>query len=194
MIGGVLLVLVSTPAQAQSSADAFFHDAAQQYVNGNLEAARRAVQRGLETAPSDPRLQALQKKLAQQEKRRGGEGASQQGAQNQQQREKSRGQNAQQEQSREGGQENRSQADASSDQDASRRSETQSNQARDNAQDRNAQPRGSQDAPGGDGRQMSALSRVQAARLLQALENQEMKLLREVQVRAQEGATVEKDW
>jgi hypothetical protein len=41
---------------------------------------------------------------------------------------------------------------------------------------------------------MNALSRAQAARILQALENQEMKLLREVQARSQKTTTVEKDW
>jgi hypothetical protein len=39
-----------------------------------------------------------------------------------------------------------------------------------------------------------SLSRAQAARLLRALENQEQKLLREVQGQTDEPQSVEKDW
>jgi len=198
IIAGLLLVLGGTPAAGQSSADAFFHDAAQRYVNGDLEAARRAVEQGLNASPSDPRLRALQKKLEQQEERRGG-GSSGQGGQSQQQRQDRQkrqsldGDNAQQEQSGDSGQNPRSQSDAASDRESSRRAGSQSDRA-----GNDMQSRGSEGTQGGtrrsDRRPANTVSRAQAARLLRALENQEMKLLREVQVRTQEGATVEKDW
>jgi hypothetical protein len=194
--GGLLLVLAGTPVAAQSSADAFFHDAAQWYVEGDREAARRAVERGLAVAPSDPRLRALKKKLTQQEKRQGGGRSSQQGAQNRQQRQKSRGQTAQQEQSGASGQENRTEGQAPSDEDASspRRPDAQSQQPQPGEVERDAQGRGTRGMQVEDRRPRTTLSRAQAARILRALENQEMKLLREVEVRGQEGTTVEKDW
>lgn len=189
-IGGLLLVLGGTPVAAQSSADAFFHDAAQHYVAGDQEAARQAVERGLKVAPSDPRLLALRKKLRQQDQRGGGgDQSSQQGSQNRQQDQRSRGENAQEEQSEDSGQESRSQANAPSDPQSSQRKGPQSTQT-----GQNAQGRGSQETPDSDRRRTNALSRAQAARILQALENQERKLLREVQARSQKSTTVEKDW
>ena len=191
-IGSLLLVLGGPPVAAQPSADAFFHDAAQHYVTGDQEAARRAVEQGLKVAPSDPRLLALKKKLRRQDRNRrprGGGQSSRQGSQNRQQRQQSRGENAQEEQSGESGQEPRSQANAPSDSRSSQRKGAQSDQT-----GQHAQGRGSQKTPDGDRRRMNALSRAQAARILQALENQEMKLLREVQARSQKTTTVEKDW
>lgn len=67
-LGGLiaLLLAVGAPvAGAQSTADAFFHEAAQQYVADNVPAARRAVEKGLAEVPSDPRLIALREKLEQ---------------------------------------------------------------------------------------------------------------------------------
>ena len=192
LIGSLLLVLGAPPVAAQSSADAFFHDAAQQYVTGDQEAARRAVKQGLKVAPWDPRLLALKKKLRRQDRNRrprGGGQSSRQGSQNRQQRQQSRGENAQEQQSGESGQEPRSQANAPSDSRSSQRKGAQSDQTR-----QHAQGHGSQKTPDGDRRRMNALSRAQAARILQALENQEMKLLREVQARSQKTTTVEKDW
>jgi hypothetical protein len=187
-LGGLLLVLGGTPVAAQSSADAFFHDAAQRYVAGDQEAARRAVERGLKVAPSDPRLRALQKKLKQQEKRREGGRSSQKGTQNRQQNQRSRGKSSQEESSR-SGKERRPQSNASSNQQSPRPSDAQSAQT-----GQNAQGGGAQQTRSADRRHVNALSRAQAKRLLRTLENQETKLLREVQARGQTSTTVEKDW
>lgn len=190
LIGSLLLVLGSAPVAAQSSADALFHDAAQHYVRGDRDAARRAVERGLNVAPSDSRLLALQEKLRQQDRRgRGGDQSSRQGSQSRQQDQRSRGDNAQEEQSGDSGQEPRSQANAPSDSQSSRRTGAQSAQTGQNAQDR-----GSRGPSDGDRQRTKALSRAQAARILRALESQEMELLREVQARSQKSTTVEKDW
>ncbi len=186
-VGGLLLVLGGTPALGQSSADAFFHDAAQRYVAGDTEAARRAVERGLEIAPSDPRLQALRRKLEQQDDRGGGGQSSQQGQSSQSQRNPSEGDDGQQEQSDASGEESQSEAnDASSESSPPRGADPAS--AGSGAQGRQGDPRSD------DRRSTRRLSRVQAARLLQALENQEQKLLREVQGQSQEPERVEKDW
>lgn len=189
IIGGVLLLMGGMPAAAQSSADAFFHDAARQYVDGNVQAARQSVAQGLEVAPSDPRLLALREKLSEQDKRQGGGRSSQQGPQNRQQDQQSRGEGSQDEQSGESGEETRPQADQSSDQQSSQRGDAgSSGRTGPPAQDRN------QEARAGTRQRPNALSQVQAARLLQALENQEMKLLREVQRRGGSDESAEKDW
>ena len=193
IVAGLLLGVSGAPVVAQSSADAFFHDAAQQYVDGDVEAARRSVTRGLEVAPSDPRLQALREKLTTQEQERGSSGSSQRGAQNRPQSQQSKDEGNQEEQSGESEEESRSHADSPSDQQSqsSRGGEAGSSaQAGDRAQNR------AREAQEGSRRSTEALSRAQAARLLRALENQEIKLLREVrrQSQGQDTEAVAKDW
>lgn len=193
ILGGVLLVLGGTPVVAQSSADALFHDAAQQYVAGDTEAARQAVEKGLLVAPSDPRLQALRKKLKQQEKQRGGGRSSGQESQNRQQDQQSGEEGAQEKEADKSGEKRRAQADAPSGQQSPRQSDPQQS-ARSEQAGQNAQGGGARQRQGAERQQVDALSRAQAERLLQALENQEKKLLREVRTQAQKSTTVEKDW
>ncbi|MFB6272259.1 MAG: hypothetical protein ABEL51_05120 [Salinibacter sp.] len=191
VLAGLLLVLGGASAQAQSPADAFFHDAAQRYVDGNLAGARQAVERGLEVAPSDPRLQALRKKLKQQRKKRGGGGrSSRNGEQSQSQDQRSRGQQSQKQRSGKAGDKSRPRADRSSDQRSSRSS------GNSDGRSESASKRRTSEGGQKDGRRSNALSRAQAARLLRALERQEMRLLREVQARGRpsKSATVAKDW
>ena len=182
-------MLGGAPAQAQSSADAFFHEAAQAYVAGNLENARRAVERGLEVDPSDSRLQALRKKLEQQQNRQGGGSSSRQGGQNQSQNQQSRGQQSRQQRSGEAGDQTRPRAESPTEPQPS--SSAGASGDRPDPSPQNPEAEGGQ---GDTGRRSTALSRAQAARLLRALERQEMKLLREVQARGQQSTTVEKDW
>ena len=188
---GLLVGLAGTPALGQSSADALFHDAAQRYVAGNTEAARRAVEKGLEMAPSDPRLRALRKKLQQQEKRRGGGRQSQQGQQSQSQRDPSRGNEGPQEQSDAAEQASRSQSDDPSRSESSRPEGADPSSAESPGEKAQGQQGGRQ---AGARRSARSLSQAQAARLLQALENQEQRLLREVQGESGEPNRVEKDW
>jgi hypothetical protein len=187
----LLLVLGGSPAAAQSSADTFFHDAAQRYVTGDVEAARQIVTRGLKTFPSDPRLQALQKKLKQTEGNREGGRSSQRGTQSQKQGETSK--QGQEERSETSGQETRPEAEEASDQESSRR--TDAGSADGASGGKGAAQGGSRGQKKGPKRQRAnSLTQTQAARLLSALENQEEKLLREVRGQIQEGRSVEKDW
>ncbi len=189
IIAGFLLVLGGTPAAAQSSADALFHEAAQRYVDGDVAAARQAVERGLDVAPSDPRLLALREKLQEQEKKREGGDRSSQGDSQNDQEQGSAGGNTQEDPSAPSGQDSRSNLDDSSD--------PQSSQAPDDGASARAEEderQAPQRIRNADDRPTNSLSRAQAARLLQALENQEMKLLREVQGQAPKTETVEKDW
>lgn len=191
LVVGLLVGGGGAPALGQSSADALFHDAAQRYVAGNTEAARRAVERGLEIAPSDPRLRALRKTLDQREKRRGGGRQSQQGQQSQNRRNPSRGNQGSREQSDPSGEDSQTQSDNPS------RSESSPSEMSDpssaGSSGEKAQGREGSDRPGAR-RSARRLSQAQAARLLQALENQEQRLLREVQGESEEPSRVEKDW
>lgn len=213
-LGSILLVLSGPPAQAQSSASTFFHEAAQQYVGGNVEAAHRTTKQGLEVDPSDPRLLALQKKLKQQDEGRGEGRSSQSGKQGRQSSQQSEGRKPQ------GNQPNAAQRDAESRSGKDRpqdQSSQQSGRVRDGrrepsstrserSQTADRDPQSSSQTQGAetqpqnrrDGtkskRSGAVLSRTQARRLLQALGNQEEKLLRQVQGQASEETTVEKDW
>nr|WP_208427214.1 hypothetical protein [Salinibacter pepae] len=191
LVVGLLVGGGGTPAVGQSSADALFHDAAQRYVAGDTEAARRAVERGLEIAPSDPRLRALRKTLEQHEKRRGGGRPSPQGQQSQTQRDPSRGNEGSQEQSGASGEGSQSQSDAPSRSEASPSGTPDPSST--GPSGAKAQGRQGGDRPGAR-RSARRLSQAQAARLLQALENQEQKLLREVQGESEAPRRVEKDW
>lgn len=193
IVGSLVLVLGGTPVAAQPSADAYFHEAAQQYVDGNKEAAQQAVARGLEVAPSDPRLKALQQKLDQESQDRGGGGGSQQGSSNQQQREQSEGDEGQKQESDASGEAGQNEG---TQEEASDSKSPQSQQPGGGGQAGGGAPRsGTQPTREGESAERNALTRDQAARLLRALQNQEMKLLREVQGQASETETpVEKDW
>ncbi len=193
--GGVLLLLCALEAPVaggQSTADAYFHRGAQAYVAGNTAAARRAVEQGLEVAPSDPRLAALREKLRQDGRSEGGQDSSS----------SSSGTESQQDA-------NSSSDEASSGEDDRSESETEE-QAQPGAEDRSAgtsQASGQQSqrpaeasvradtgGRGGRGRPVDTLSRAQAERLLQALEGQERQLLRRHRTQDAEPRRVEKDW
>lgn len=191
-IGALLLVLGGSPVAAQTSADAFFHEAAQQYVAGDVTAARQTVERGLEVAPSDPRLLSLRKKLRQREGGNGGGRSSQRGQQGQQRSEQPRGRRTQDNRQGTSKQDTRSRAEegAQSDRSFQRSKRDQSS----GQTGEEATRRGEKRNRGNGHRRTNALSRAQAERLLRALENQEKKLLREIRVRTGEEKTVEKDW
>lgn len=180
--GALLLALAPLPASAQSPSDAYFHEAAQEYIDDNVSAAQQAVQRGLEIAPSDPRLLALQEKL-QQSGRPGDDGSQQTGS-----AESSNEKSDSPQSSGEG--ESRPESSEQPDDPASEWEDPSALQPDDEASDRDAQQQ-----RGEVNREDAApLSRTQAERLLQALEEQEKRLLREIQTRSSETSFVEKDW
>ncbi|HKL87714.1 MAG TPA: hypothetical protein VJ884_01840 [Salinibacter sp.] len=205
-----LLLLVGTaPASAQSSADAYFHEAARQYVADNVPAARRAVEQGLAIAPSDPRLLALQKKLRQGNRPDGRQDSSSTGSQSgEQQNENQSSQSStggQKPSSEQSGAARTGKQESSSRQGGSRSAEPGPSEKRQNANAQSAsggQP-GDRPAPvdtlrRGQGSQGghagTPLSRAQAERLLRALEGQERQLLRQLRMRSSSRQKVEKDW
>ena len=201
-----ILLLLGLPqaAAGQSTADAYFHRAAQQYVDGNRAAARRTVERGLAEAPDDPRLQALREKLQQKgpsSAEQEGQQSSRQGPQGEGQTNASRGgqrnPQANQEEMRDRGGEQQREGEG-------RRSESGSDQQSASEQGASGQGRegerraeaSERDDPSGAARpgREGRLSRAQAERLLRALSVQERTLLREIRRQRSAEQRVEKDW
>ena len=190
-----LLLMGGGPAAtAQSTADAYFHEAARQYVADEVQAARRTVERGLEVAPSDPRLLALRKKLEQGNRpddRRGQQDSSRSGSNDEAQQnndssseEKEKGgQEPSEEQS--GAKQSGSPESPSSEQTGPPSSTSPSGDGSGRAGARRAGP---------GGRPVDTLSRAQAERLLRALEGQERRLLRRLRPQSTKRRSVEKDW
>ena len=191
VVGGLLAGGPSLVA-AQSSADAYFHEAAQSYVAGDRAAARRAVEQGLAMAPSDPRLKALLQKLRQSGRSQGRQDSSSANGSNRSQQNEDASSNGSSDRS-----ENPSQSEQSPTQQPGPRSDSQSaaggTQSSSQTSSDGQQQSGSQRRPG-EGQPVDTLSRAQAERLLQALEGQERQLLRRIQVRSPTPRRVEKDW
>ena len=203
----MLLLVGTVPAPAQSSADAYFHEAARQYVADNVPAARRAVEQGLAIAPSDPRLLALQKKLQQGNRPDSRRDSSSTGSQSGDQENED-----QSNQSSRGGQSPSSEqsgAARTGDQESSA-SEQGGSRSADSGAENRQQNANAQSSSGGQPADRSAradtlrrgqgghvgtpLSRAQAERLLRALEGQERELLRQLRMRSSSRQKVEKDW
>ncbi len=190
----LLLAGLGGAPRAQSTADAYFHEAARQYVADDVQAARQAVERGLEVAPSDPRLVALREKLNQGSRpddRRGGrDSTSSSGEQGKQQNDNSSGEDTSQDGTEAAGE--RGKSARTEDQEdppsttAGPRSSAQRPANRAGRADTMRQGRG--------GRPVDTLSRAQAERLLRALEGQERRLLRQLRTRSSKSRSVEKDW
>ncbi len=194
LILGILLAGSPSSAVAQSSADAYFHEAAQEYVAGNTAAARRAVEQGLAVAPSDPRLQALLEKLQQSGRSPGRQDSSSTNDSNRSQQ----NENSSSDESSES-EENSSPSEQSDAQQPGPQSDAQSGSGRRGSPSSSQDPSDDQQGTDrqrrpGDGRRVDTLSRAQAERLLQALEGQERQLLRRIQVRSATPRRVEKDW
>lgn len=192
---GLVLVVGSGPeAWGQSSAASYFHEAAQQYVAGNRAAAQRAVEQGLQVAPSDPRLNALREKLKQGQTPAEQQDSSATNSRNRSQRSSNSSSN---EASKDGDESSSSSGDQGSEQSGKQNQSTagtsQSGQQSGafTPTDSSAQ---SEPRPRTGGARRDTLSREQAERLLRALEGQERQLLRELRTRPSSPRSVEKDW
>jgi len=206
-LAALLLLGLPRAAAAQSSADAYFHRAAQQYVDGTRAAARRTVERGLAEAPDDPRLQALMEKL----KEKGRSGANEEGRQSSQQGQQGKGQanasrggqrnpQANQEEARnQGGPEREGEKGNRAEPGTEQRSGSEASSSSEDGESRSERDGERQaDAPHSEGQpggsESGRLSRAQAERLLRALTVQERTLLREIRRQSSAEQRVEKDW
>jgi len=205
-----LLLAVPVPGQAQSAADTYFHEAARQYVTDNVPAARRAVEQGLQVAPSDPRLLALQKKLREgsrpdrpdpEDNASGSQSGGQQNKNASSNQSSNGGDTPSSKQSgaaRTGSQESaRSRPGGPRPSDRSRRDSEREAEAPSASggrpADRPARADTVRRGRGGHGR-AAPLSRAQAERLLRALEGQERQLLRQLRRRSSSQQPTGKDW
>lgn len=193
LILGFFLVAGGSSALAQSSADAYFHEAAQHFVKGATAEALETVKQGLQVDPSDPRLRALRERIEQKENASGEGSASQTGRQAGEQ------ENRTQTANQSGDPTDEQRADPGSDSEENTGGNNRMQQPPDLEETR-AEERNQEGSPL-DERPMSrrnrpenVLSRAQANRMLEALEVQEKKLLRELRVSSVEDKTVEKDW
>ena len=201
-------LLLAPPAAAQSTADAYFHEAAQAYVDGDEATARRAVTQGLEVAPDDPRLIALREKL-----REGGRPDGQQDSSSTSSDRRSGQQGNESSDETSGGGENPSPSDTEGPTQSGPKASSEgtepgsrpgSDAQRSDPSDGQRQGAGSARRPsdarptptrrGRGGRPVDTLSRAQAERFLRALEGQERRLLRQLRPRSTKQQRVEKDW
>lgn len=201
-------LLLAPPATAQSTADAYFHEAAQAYVDGAEATARRAVTQGLEAAPDDPRLIALREKL-----REGSRPDSQQDSSSTTSGRRSGQQDGESSDEASEGGENPSPSDTegptqsgpkASSKGAESGSRPGSDAQRPDRSGAQRQGAGSAQRPsdtqpsstrrGRGGQPVDTLSRAQAERFLRALEGQERRLLRQLRPRSAKQQRVEKDW
>lgn len=175
--------------QAQPDASTFFHDGAQQYIDGEMQTARQTVTQGLQAHPNDPKLLALQKKLKQRQQQQSSQGDNEQN------------QNDDSEKKKQESSKSNDQQEKKDNQQQQRQSQNEQNDESQHEQQPNQQNQQNQPPQQGPRRQQQHLpqdpekiSRQQALRILQALENQEQKLLREVQKPEGRRRRVEKDW
>ncbi len=184
----IVLLMVTTICARGQSADVSFHDGARLFVDAEIAQAEQVVDAGLAVSPDDPKLIAL-KALIDEEKERqqsGSDGSQQQ-------------QDERQQQEQDSSQSSGDQAQQSEDQQSETGEEQQSDQQSQPQPDQGAEDpelgepdERQRDAAGQESREQ--LSRAQALRILQALQNEEEQLLREVQRVKGRPRRVEKDW
>lgn len=189
----VLWIGGAIPGAAQSPEDVYFHKAAKEYVAGNTEAALRTVEQGLKVTPSNPRLMALREKL---QTRRSGKGRNEGSSSSAETGASSRPNGASNESSRTDDPSGNAEA-GTKENDARRSNSPPSGQGSSEpsvAQPAEVERDGARPGLHGAGSPVDTLSRLQAERLLRALEGQERQLLQQLQIRSAEPQTVEKDW
>jgi hypothetical protein len=183
-----VMLAVASAASGQSP-ERPFHDGARVYVDGKLSEASEIVAGGLAEFPTDPKLLALNALIEQEKERQqqSGEGNSEQ-----QEQEQNQEQESQQNQS--GNEEDPSQEESGEGE--QKQEEEQQGQGEPEPQEPSdeQQPEDREQQSVEAGENQDQLSRAQAIRILQALQNEEEELLREVQKIKGRPRRVEKDW
>jgi len=160
--------LLAAPALAQS-ADQYFHNGAQSFINADLQTAINTVQQGLDQYPNDSKLNALMQKLQEEQER-------------QQQQQQNQEQQNQDQQSQQDQQQNQNEQEQEEEQQP-QESEGE-NKGEQEAQEMNPEELDSQQ-----------ISKEDAEKILQALAQKEKELLKEFKKKKSDGsAKHEKDW
>ncbi len=189
LISLAAVILAVVPAVSGQSPERAFHDGARVYVDGKLAEAGEIVAGGLAEFPTDPKLLALNALIEQEKERQqqSGEGNSEQ-----QEQEQNQDQESQQNQS--GNEEDPSQDESGEGE--QKQEEEQQGEGEPDPQEpsEEQQPDDREQQSVEAGENQDQLSRAQAIRILQALQNEEEELLREVQKIKGRPRRVEKDW
>lgn len=177
----LLVLLCGAPlGAAAQTAETYFHEGAQAFVQGEREAAEQAVENGLQIAPNDPRLLALREQLQAPPPQRGSAG------QNEQQNE---GEQDDSSQSSDGDTQDQQSPPEQSDQEEPQSPEEQ-------------RPDEQKENPADDPREQEGqalerpqeLTQEEARRMLQALRYNEMRLLKQRQNQTTSPPPSGKDW
>ncbi len=185
----IALVLTMSAAVHGQSADVSFHDGARLFVDAEIVQAEQVVNAGLAIAPDDAKLLAL-KELIEEEKER--EQSSSDGSQQQEQEENRRQEQHNNSSSGDQAEETENeQSETGEDQESEQQSPPQPDEEPQDPEVGEPDER-QRDAAGQENSEQ--LSRAQALRILQALQNEEEQLLREVQKVKGRPRRVEKDW
>lgn len=193
LIGAAMVSPVRAQTDGPPAAASYFHEAAQQYLDANLQQALTTVNEGLRVTPDDARLLALRKKIQQQRQQSGSEGGGEQQSQQ-------GGRSPQNPSNRDGQQRGQGQQSSEPGERSDRQQEGAQGQSggqeqQDGTAPEDADERGSaSDATRAGQEQDPELSQAQAARILRALEAQEKQLLREVQKRRRIPQRIMKEW
>lgn len=178
----------NAPQTATRSAEDYFDAAAQAYIGGQTARAEAEAEAGLRAYPADSKLQALLETLKKQRQQQNGGGSASQGQpQDNNQNDPDRTDDSQ---ARQGS------PDSQNDEDSQQPESQPPNDPNENGEQPSdpQQAEGEQTAPGSQQPDPDRLTEQQALRILQAMQNQEKQLLRQVQRRGTRSRSVEKDW
>ena len=183
VIAATLGLLPVVPASSQT-AEVFFHGGASSYIDGKVEDAELQVERGLALEPEDQKLIALQELLRQEKE-------------NRQQQRSGENENSQDNEGEKEPEEQQSEGSEEGEQEQGEESEEpREDEARPEGDEPQSGESGPEERDRGEGTPEipEELSRDEALRILQALQNEEEQLLREVQKVKGRPRQVEKDW
>lgn len=198
----VMLVAVSpgyVVAQTTESPADYFHAGARDFIGNKLTDAAQSVDYGLSLAPDDAELLQLKNLIdaaLEEQKKQQQNQQDQQDQQDQQQQdqEQDQQQQDQQQEEQDGGEESDQQEQDPQNQEEQQEGEEQSDeQKQGNEQESDSQGGGDSETDPAE-IDPNELSREEAERILQALENEEGQLLRQVQKMKVRARRVEKDW
>jgi Ca-activated chloride channel family protein len=197
-----LSAILAGSVSAQTAQD-YFHNGAKGYIGNKLDEAATSVDTGLAIAPDDADLLSLKEliekaKEEQQKQQQEQEQQEQQDQQDEQEQQDQQDQDQQEQQDSgeqsEQDQENQQEQDQQNqDQEQGDEQSDEEKQGGEQESDSDNQGQG-QSAPENAEPDPDQLSREEAERILQALENEEGQLLRQVQKMKVRARRVEKDW
>lgn len=171
LIPFIFALFMSSPAWAQS-AETYFHNGAQNFINADLQSAIEQVEMGLSQYPNNPKLNALMQKLQEEQQKQ------QQQNQDQQQQQKQDQQQQKQEQQQEQDQKEEEQQE-----------QEQQESEGENKEEQDPQEMNPEDL------KSQQISKEDAEKILQALAQKEKELLKEFKKKKSDGsAKHEKDW